>query len=137
MRRADNSAQLRLGVTSLIILILSVQSISCGGWPFTPCNIGTPEGRARVELYSIQGALFLFKLDIGRFPSSSEGLNVLKTKPPTVEHWKGPYIKNIDIDKDIWGNLYVYRCPGRRGDYDLLSKGPDGIEGNKDDVIPK
>ncbi len=80
-------------------------------------------------------ALDLFELGVGRFPTSQEGLAALRTAPSGATGWKGPYLKR-DVPKDPWGRKYAYRSPGQhnREDYDLLSYGPDGVEGGDDDV---
>ncbi len=80
-------------------------------------------------------ALDLFELGVGRFPTSQEGLAALRTAPSGATGWKGPYLKR-DVPKDPWGRKYAYSSPGQhnREDYDLLSYGPDGVEGGDDDV---
>jgi general secretion pathway protein G len=70
---------------------------------------------------------------MGRYPLSGEGLDALVRNPGNVESWKGPYLAKA-VPKDPWGRPYGYRCPGMHGDYDIYSFGPDGIEGNEDDV---
>ena len=80
-------------------------------------------------------ALDLFELGVGRFPTTQEGLAALRTAPPGVTGWKGPYLKKA-VPQDPWGRNYVYRSPGQRNqeDYDLFSYGPDGVDGGDDDV---
>ena len=79
-------------------------------------------------------ALDLFELDTGRYPSTEEGLAALRTEPPDAENWKGPYLKQESSDP--WGRPYRYVQPGQKNpqDYDLLSLGPDGVEGTSDDI---
>lgn len=85
---------------------------------------------------NISVALDLYELDNGRYPSTEQGLNALMAKPsssPTPTNWNGPYLKRRPIDP--WGNEYKYACPGtHNNDYDLYSLGPDGTEGNDDDI---
>ena len=83
----------------------------------------------------LSAALDLFELDNGRFPTTAEGMDALRTAPSGVRRWKGPYLKR-PIPMDAWGRPYIYRSPGQhnREDYDLFSYGPDGVEGNKDDI---
>jgi len=90
---------------------------------------------AKIQIKEIEGALQLFSFDVGRFPSSSEGLEALVRNPGNMESWKGPYLTKNDLPKDPWGKPYVYRCPGQHGDYDLLAYGPDGSEGGEDDIV--
>jgi general secretion pathway protein G len=84
---------------------------------------------ARIQLQSFASALDLFYLDAGRFPSTSEGLTALIRQTPGVSAWNGPYLKGGNVPKDPWNNGYVYRSPGERGPYDIMSYGSDGQEG--------
>ncbi len=84
---------------------------------------------AKIQLQSFGGALDLFYLDAGRFPSTAEGLTALVRPTPGVAAWNGPYLKGGNIPNDPWNNGYVYRSPGERGPYDIVSYGADGQEG--------
>ena len=83
-----------------------------------------------VEITTLKSALDVMQIDIGRYPTTQEGLTALKVKPPTAENWNGPYVKNTTSLNDPWGNPYTYVSPGRHGDFDLSSNGPDGATGN-------
>ena len=84
--------------------------------------------KAQIELFGT--ALDAFRLDVGRYPSTEEGLNGLRTKPSGVTNWQGPYLPK-EIPVDPWGKAYVYRSPGEHGAYDLISYGLDGVEGGE------
>ena len=84
---------------------------------------------AKIQLQSFGGALDLFYLDAGRFPSTSEGLTALVRPTPGVAAWNGPYLKGGNVPNDPWNNGYVYRSPGEHGPYDIVSYGADGQEG--------
>jgi general secretion pathway protein G len=86
---------------------------------------------ATVQIAEFEGALEKFAFDNGRYPNSSEGLVALVQNPSNLESWSGPYLKKTFIPRDPWGNNYIYRCPGEYGDFDLLSCGPDGVEGGE------
>jgi general secretion pathway protein G len=88
---------------------------------------------AKIQLAQLEGALGLFRFDVGRYPSSSEGLEAL-TRDAGVENWSGPYLQKTTIPKDPWGRDYEYRSPGQHGDYDLWSHGADGTSGGQDDA---
>jgi general secretion pathway protein G len=90
---------------------------------------------AKIQIKEIEGALQLFSFDVGRYPTTSEGLESLIRNPGNLEAWKSAYLNKTELPKDPWGKPYSYRCPGNHGDYDLLSYGPDGTEGNEDDVV--
>ncbi len=83
---------------------------------------------AQIELFG--SALDQFRLDTGRYPTSAEGLEALKTKPGGLEKWDGPYLKK-DIPKDPWGHQFVYTSPGANNDYDIISLGADGAQGGE------
>ncbi len=86
---------------------------------------------AKIQIKEIEGALQMFSFDVGRYPTSSDGLEALIRNPGNLEAWKGPYLNKSELPKDPWGKPYAYRCPGQHGDFDLLSFGPDGVEGGE------
>jgi general secretion pathway protein G len=90
----------------------------------------------QIELFGT--ALDSFYLDVGRYPSSSEGLEALVANPSGVENWNGPYLKKIEIPPDPWGSPYQFNSPGSHGDYDLFSYGADkseGGDGENEDIV--
>jgi general secretion pathway protein G len=90
--------------------------------------------QAQIELLGT--ALDTFRLDVGRYPMTQEGLEALRHQPGGLERWDGPYIKK-EVPKDPWGQPYIYHSPGEHGPYDLLSYGADkapGGEGNDRDI---
>lgn len=99
-------------------------------------------GKSRQQAAKMQIGLFgtsldSFRLDVGRYPTSSEGLGSLRTNPGGINNWDGPYISK-EIPKDPWGNDYQYVSPGTNGDYDLMSYGLDGSpggEGENKDIV--
>ena len=86
--------------------------------------------KAQIELLST--ALDTFRLDVGRYPTSQEGLEALRTPPGGVERWDGPYLKK-EVPADPWGKPYVYKSPGDHGPFDILSYGADGTAGGDGD----
>lgn len=81
---------------------------------------------AHAQVESLSSALDLYKLDVGHYPTSQEGLAALKTKPATAENWNGPYVKPATSLNDPWGHPFLYAAPGKHGEFDLSSNGPDG-----------
>ncbi len=75
---------------------------------------------AKAQISEFETVLDLFKLDVGRYPTTDEGLQALQVRPAGVENWDGPYLKK-SIPMDPWGAAYVYRQPGQHGDFDLFS----------------
>ena len=84
---------------------------------------------AKIEIGQIGQALDLYKLEIGKYPTTQEGLQALITAPSGTDRWNGPYWKNKAIPKDPWGNEYRYTAPGQHGPFDIVSLGADGKEG--------
>ncbi len=85
---------------------------------------------AKTEVSNISAGLDLFKFDVGRYPTTQEGLEALVKPPPGVEEWNGPYMKVGNAFKDPWGKPYIYVSPGEHGEYDLYSEGPKGKAGS-------
>ena len=83
---------------------------------------------ARAQIDALDKALDEFRLDVGRYPTSEEGLAVLVTPPGNEPGWGGPYLKK-GVPMDPWGRPYAYQQPGSHGDFDLLSYGKDGRPG--------
>ncbi len=88
---------------------------------------------AMIQMKEIENALKLYHFDLGRFPTTGEGLAALIKNPGKSSRWLGPYLNKAMIPKDPWGRSYYYRCPGLHGDYDMFSLGADGIEGGSGD----
>ena len=86
---------------------------------------------AKIEIGQIGQALDLYKLEIGKYPTTQEGLQALVTAPSGTDRWNGPYWKNKAIPKDPWGNEYRYTAPGQHGPFDIVSLGADGREGGE------
>ena len=90
------------------------------------------------QIDSYKTALGVYELDNGVFPSTEQGLQALITTPGggTYPNWKGPYLDPPVIRPDPWGRNYIYRYPGQKNPtgYDLYSPGPNGTEGDEDDI---
>lgn len=90
---------------------------------------GAKADSAQIQLQALATGIDLYRLEVGSYPPSLEGL---VEKPSGVDTWNGPYIRKKEIPKDPWGGEYVYRVPGADGDeYDLLSLGSDKAEGGE------
>ena len=83
---------------------------------------------AKAQIDALEKALDQYRLDTGRYPNSELGLKALVTRPPEEPKWSGPYLRK-DVPNDPWGKPYVYRMPGEKHDFDLLSFGKDGVPG--------
>jgi len=86
---------------------------------------------AKTQIHMIETALDAFKLDVGRYPTESEGLEVLWKYQQNIKGWDGPYLPK-PVEKDPWGNPYIYKVPGPDGrPYELKSLGADGKDGGE------
>ncbi|MDR0587577.1 MAG: type II secretion system major pseudopilin GspG [Burkholderiales bacterium] len=87
---------------------------------------------AQIDIQNIVNTLDLFKLEVGRYPTQSEGLQALISAPSGLSRWNGPYWKQNKLPVDPWGNDYRYVQPGKNGmPYEIISLGADGVEGGE------
>lgn len=84
----------------------------------------------KAQMAILESALAGYKLDVGKFPTTEQGLEALRTQPAGVEHWDGPYLSK-EVPMDAWGHPYVYKCPSQHGDYEIVSYGADGQPGGE------
>ncbi|WP_311222570.1 MULTISPECIES: type II secretion system major pseudopilin GspG [unclassified Acidovorax] len=89
---------------------------------------GAKAKTAGVQIADLDKSLELFKLDVGRYPTTEEGLEALVKRPGTVNGWSGPYLKG-GVPSDPWGHPYRYAGPGPNGGIEILSLGSDGAPG--------
>ena len=115
----------------LVVLVLIGIVMGIVGGNFIGRGEKAKADAAKIEIAQIGQALDLYKLETGRYPSSSEGLQALVSAPSGAQNWNGPYWKKSSIPKDPWGNDYRYTSPGQKGAYDILSLGADGKEGGE------
>ncbi|NLI80292.1 MAG: type II secretion system major pseudopilin GspG [Deltaproteobacteria bacterium] len=110
----------------IVMIILGLLAALVGPKMFQ--KVGSSKQKAaKAQISLLETALDAYRLDVGTYPSSQQGLEALRKNPGT-EMWDGPYMPK-EIPSDPWGHPYVYRSPGEHGDYDLLSLGADGQEG--------
>lgn len=126
--------QHRLGFTllELLVVIVIIGLLAAYVGPKYFSQLGKSEITvAKAQMEAFDRALDTFRLDIGRYPTTEEGLASLISQPASLAQWHGPYLKK-EIPKDPWGHAYGYRAPGIRADYDLISYGKDGAPGGAD-----
>lgn len=125
-------------LVEILVVIIIIGLLAALVGPRLFGKVGTAKlktAKAQIELFGT--ALDALRLDVGRYPTSEEGLKALREKPSGMENWKGPYLPK-EIPVDPWGKPYVYKSPGEHGDYDLISYGLDGTpggEGENEDVV--
>ncbi|WP_431476907.1 type II secretion system major pseudopilin GspG [Massilia eburnea] len=86
---------------------------------------------AKAQIEAFDKALDTYRLDVGRYPSTEEGLASLLAAPATAgAKWNGPYLKK-GVPPDPWGRPYQYKAPGAKAEYDIISLGKDGQPGGE------
>ena len=86
---------------------------------------------AKGQIALFETALDNYRLDVGRYPTTEQGLQALRAQPDGVDKWDGPYLKKA-VPADPWGNAFAYESPSEHGDYAIISYGADGHPGGED-----
>jgi general secretion pathway protein G len=134
MKRSHSRRAFTLIELLLVLVILAVLAAVV-----VPRLTGRVEAARRAgtisDISNIKTALDVYETDIGRYPTTDEGLAALLTNSVNDPKWAGPYITKPPTDK--WGNAYEYVCPGTDDptSFDLSSNGPNGIAGDDDDIM--
>jgi general secretion pathway protein G len=93
-------------------------------------QVGKSEAKvAQAQTTALEKALEQYRLDVGSYPSSEQGLTALNGRPGNQSRWAGPYLAKA-VPLDPWGRPYIYKCcPGEHAEFDLYSLGKDGAPG--------
>lgn len=121
------------GFTLLELLVVMVIIGLLAGYvgPRFFAQIGKSEVKtARAQIDALEKGLDQYRLDVGRYPTTEQGLQALVAPPADVARWGGPYLKKA-VPLDPWGKPYQYRHPGEHGEIDLFSFGTDGQPGGE------
>jgi general secretion pathway protein G len=89
---------------------------------------------ARTQIQSLGKALNQYRVDVGAYPSTEQGLHALEVRPDGVDRWQGPYVQN-DVPADPWGRQYRYKSPGDHAEFDLFTYGADDKPGGTGDNL--
>jgi len=121
-----------LTLVELLVVLLIIGLIAAFAVPQVMRYLGgARQDAAAVQINQLSGILDLYRLDVGHYPTASEGLDALLEQPSGADGWNGPYVKKAESLVDPWDNPYQYRIPGQNGEYDLYSLGADGVEGGQ------
>lgn len=139
-RTRTSPSRLRLGrarpagftlVELLVVLAILTLLVTLVG-PRVLNQLGGAKSKtAAVQIADLEKSLELFQLDVGRFPTTQEGLEALVQRPGSVSGWNGPYLRGSTVPVDPWGNAYRYANPGPAGGIEILSLGADGAPGGE------
>jgi general secretion pathway protein G len=139
MNRAFSHRSRKKGFTliELLIVMVIIGLIAALVGPRLFPKLGKgKQSAAKAQIELLGQALDQYRLDVGRYPTTQEGLNSLNVNPG-IDRWQGPYLKK-ELPQDPWNRPFVYQCPGNHGEYDLYSLGLDGApggEGEDADVV--
>lgn len=127
-RKKRNQRGFTLIELLVVMVILGLLAALVGPNLFGKVGKGK-QSAAKTQIEMLGQALDSFRLDTGRYPNTSEGLNAL-TSNPGIDKWDGPYLKK-GVPLDPWSKPYQYQSPGQHGEYDLVSYGNDGASGGE------
>lgn len=132
--RPDHHGSRGFTLLELLVVMVIIGLLASYVGPRYFGQVGKSEqALAKSQVESFHRALATYRLDVGSFPSTEEGLAALVSKPAGASRWNGPYLTK-SVPADPWGRPYVYAAPGAKGDYDLLSYGKDGQAGGTGDA---
>jgi len=131
LRRAPRGARAAYTLVEMLVVLTIISLILGLVGPRVLNYLGESRVKTtRLQIESFASALDLFYIDVGRYPSSSEGLAALVRRPSGVDIWSGPYVKGGRLPNDPWGKPYIYRFPvDHVPPYAIVSLGSDGQEG--------
>ncbi len=119
-----------LTLIELLVVLLILSLIAAFAVPRVMKYLGGARSdAAAIQVERLGGILDLYRLDMGHYPRTDEGLRALVEAPVDAERWNGPYLKKENSLIDPWGEPYEYRAPGDHGEYDLFTLGADGRDG--------
>ena len=113
----------------LLVVMVIIGLLAAYVGPKYFAQIGKSEVKTtKAQIVGLEKALQQYRLDVGRYPTTEQGLAALMTKPANVNKWAGPYLEK-SLPTDPWGRPYVFVSPGEHGDFDISSTGRDGRPG--------
>lgn len=134
----NSRLRIHAGFTLLeLLVVLAILGLLAGlVGPQVINNLGESKTKtAMLQIEELSAALDIYKLQLGHYPTSDQGLRALIEKPAGVDQWNGPYLRKQVVRLDPWGVEYHYRYPGEHGAFDLYSLGEDNAEGGQKEAM--
>ena len=117
----------------LLVVVAIIGLLSAYVGPRVLSHLGRSETAvAKAQVDAFAKALDTYRLDVGRYPTTEQGLAALVAAPATETRWRGPYLGKA-VPNDPWGKPYIYRSPGTNKDFEVISYGKDGSPGGSAD----
>ncbi len=139
MRKLKHVAQSGFTLLELLVVLGIIAMLAGIVGPQVMKHMGESKTKAaKVQIEDLSATIDMYKLDVGTYPTTNEGLNALIESPNTAKRWNGPYLQKSKVPLDPWQNEYHYLSPGEHGKFDLYSYGADakeGGEGEDQDVV--
>jgi general secretion pathway protein G len=135
--RSKQSAQAGYTLMELLVVLAILGLLAAIATPMVLHYLDSAKvSTAKTEVSNLAAGLDLFKYDVGRYPTTEEGLQALVSAPEGVDNWNGPYIKKSTKLSDPWGRPYNYRYPGTHAEFDLYSYGAHADTAKNDEKPP-
>lgn len=140
MQQAHPSHRARgFTLIEIMIVMVIIAMLAALVGPRVMGALGSSKIKAtKIQIETLSSSIEAFHLDVGRFPTQQEGLQVLIENPEKmpIRNWRGPYLKKNRIPTDEWGNAFIYEIPSKHKiPFDLYSLGADGkLGGTGDDT---
>ena len=114
----------------LLVVIVIIGLLAAYVGPKYFAQLGKSEVTiAKAQIEAFEKSLDTYRLDVGRYPTTDEGLAALLVAPATAgAKWNGPYLKK-SVPLDPWGHAYQYKAPGAKSEFEITSLGRDGQAG--------
>ncbi len=132
MRVKYNRAENGFTLLELLVVLGIIALLAGIVGPQVMKHMGTSKTKAaRVQVEDLSASLDMYKLDVGKYPTTEQGLNALVEKPADTKRWNGPYLRKTKVPQDPWVQDYHYASPGEHGKFDIYTYGADEKEGGE------